>query len=60
MKYFLSVIAMVLIIEGLPYFISPERMQQVLKIMSETESSVLRRIGFFLISTGLIILYISK
>ena len=60
MKYFLSVIAMVLIVEGFPYFAFPDKMKNVLKIMSETESNTLKKIGAFLILIGLILLYFSK
>jgi uncharacterized protein YjeT (DUF2065 family) len=60
MKYFFSVIAMVLIIEGLPYFAFPDKMKNILKIMSETNSESLRKIGLFLILTGLALLYFTK
>jgi uncharacterized protein YjeT (DUF2065 family) len=57
MKYFLTVIAMILIIEGLPYFIFPEKLKTVLRLLSQSEPSSLRKIGISLISIGLIILY---
>ena len=46
MKLFLLVLSMVLIIEGLPYFIFPEKMQNFLKILSEVEQNSLRKYGF--------------
>jgi uncharacterized protein YjeT (DUF2065 family) len=60
MKLFLLVLSMVLIIEGLPYFIFPEKMQNFLKILSEVEPNSLRKYGFFMILTGLFLLYLFK
>jgi len=60
MKYFLSVIAMVMIIEGLPYFLSPAKMREFVKIISELDSKILRTIGLTLILFGLFILYLIR
>jgi len=60
MKYFISVIAMVLIIEGFPYFAFPEKMKYVLKSISEVDTKTLKKIGTFLILTGVTLLYFSK
>ena len=57
MKFFISVIAMVLIIEGFPYFAFPTRMKEVLNTMSKVEPNVLRVMGLTLIIIGLILLY---
>ena len=57
MKFFISVIAMVLIIEGFPYFAFPVRMKEVLNTMSKVEPNILRFIGLTLIIIGLILLY---
>ncbi len=60
MKLFLLVISMVLIIEGLPYFAFPDKMQNFLKILSETEPRTLRKYGISMIIAGLLILYLIK
>jgi len=60
MKYFISVIAMVLIIEGLPYFTFPQKMKNILKIISNVDSKELRIMGLTLIIIGLILLHFFK
>ena len=60
MNFFLSVIGMVLIIEGLPYFISPNTMKSVIDKMIDMPNNFLRKFGFFLMAMGLGLLYLSK
>ncbi|MEE8483294.1 MAG: DUF2065 domain-containing protein [Nitrospinota bacterium] len=57
MEIFLSAIGLVLIFEGLPYFISPDSMKNMARFMSEADSRTLRFAGFALMATGLILLY---
>ncbi len=59
MKYFLSVIGMVMIVEGLPYFAFPDQIKKLLLKISETPSSQLRAMGFFLMMAGLGVLYVA-
>ena len=59
MKYFLSVIGMVMIVEGLPYFAFPDQLKNFLTKMSEIPSNQLRMMGFFLMLLGLCVLYIA-
>jgi uncharacterized protein YjeT (DUF2065 family) len=60
MEYFLSVIGMVMIIEGLPYFAFPEKMKAwVLKVIEMPEKS-LRRFGFVLMLAGLGLVYLAR
>ena len=60
MKFFLCVLGMVMIIEGLPYFAFPEKMKNwVLKILSTPDGS-LRRFGFVLMLIGLGLVYWGK
>jgi hypothetical protein len=60
MKYFLCVLGMVFIIEGLPYFIFPEKLKIYLaKIMTMPEST-LRFLGISAIIIGLILLYFGR
>lgn len=59
MKYFLSVIGMVMIVEGLPYFAFPDQIKNFLTKISEIPSNQLRMMGFFLMVIGLGVLYIA-
>lgn len=60
MKYFLCVMGMVMILEGLPYFAAPEKMKRwVEKIIAVPDSS-LRRLGFVLMGIGLLLVFIGR
>ncbi len=60
MKYFLSVIGMVMIVEGLPYFAFPDKMKQVVRMILDLEDSALRKFGLILMIVGVSLLYIFK
>ncbi|MDL2286030.1 DUF2065 domain-containing protein [Desulfococcaceae bacterium OttesenSCG-928-F15] len=60
MEFFICVLGMVMIVEGLPYFIAPEKMQQMLKMISTLPPSNMRRTGLVLMSLGLLLLYLGK
>jgi uncharacterized protein len=57
MKFFLCVVGMVMIVEGLPYFAFPEKMEQMVQVIAGQESEKLRRFGFFLMIAGLGVVY---
>lgn len=57
MDFFLCVIGMVMIIEGLPYFAFPDKMKQLVEKLLEIEDRTLRRFGFFLMGVGLLLVY---
>ncbi len=57
MKFFLCVVGMVMIVEGLPYFAFPEKMKQMVQIIAGQDSEKLRRFGFFLMIAGLGVVY---
>ena len=57
MKFFFSVIGMVMIIEGLPYFAFPIKMKEVMQTIINLEDAQLRKCGFFLMLAGLGIVY---
>jgi uncharacterized protein YjeT (DUF2065 family) len=60
MEFFLCVIGMVMIVEGLPYFIFPDKMKiWVRKIIVSPDSS-LRRFGLVLMVVGLSLIYLGK
>ncbi len=54
----LTAIALLLILEGLLPFASPESIKKVYKAMVETPESTLRMIGLASIVAGLILLYL--
>ncbi len=58
MKFFLCVIGMVMIIEGLPYFAFPEKIKIWLEQMMETKPVVLRVFGLVLMTLGLCLVYL--
>jgi len=60
MRYFICVLGMVLIIEGLPYFAFPERIKAYLLKMVNIPDSTLRLIGFLSMMTGLILVYFGR
>ncbi|MCL5125453.1 MAG: DUF2065 domain-containing protein [Deltaproteobacteria bacterium] len=60
MEFFLSVIGMVLVIEGIPYFAVPEKMKEVMKMAQMQPDNVLRVFGGILMLVGLIIVFLAK
>ena len=59
-KYFFSVIGLVLIIEGSPYFLFPEKLKKFLAQILNISDGYLRVFGLVIMLTGLIVLYLSK
>jgi uncharacterized protein YjeT (DUF2065 family) len=60
MEFFLCVLGMVMIIEGLPYFAFPNKMKVwVRKVINSPESS-LRRFGLVLMVLGLSLVYLGR
>ena len=60
MDYFLCVIGMVMIIEGVPYFAAPDQMKGwMAKIMEMTPGS-LRRFGLVMMVAGLALVYLGR
>jgi uncharacterized protein YjeT (DUF2065 family) len=60
MKFFLCVIGMVMIVEGLPYFAFPEKMKFWVQKVLEMPDSALRKFGFVLMLTGLWMIYLGR
>ncbi len=60
MRYFLCVIGMVMIVEGLPYFAFPDKMKPWLQKLMEIPNPSLRRMGFGLMVVGLVLVYIGR
>ena len=60
MKFFLSVLGMVMILEGLPYFAFPERIKSWLIRVSEMPAGHLRIFGFTAMCIGIVLVYLGK
>jgi len=60
MEFFLCVIGMVMIIEGLPYFGFPDRMKAVMRTILEIPDDSLRKLGFGLMVAGLVLVYLGN
>jgi uncharacterized protein YjeT (DUF2065 family) len=60
MRYFLCVIGMVMIVEGLPYFAFPEKMRAWLLKILETPDHTLRRVGMVMMAAGLVLVYLGR
>jgi uncharacterized protein len=60
MEYFLCVVGMVMVVEGLPYFGFPDKMRQFIRFVEEQDDSTLRIMGGVLMFSGLLILFIAR
>ncbi len=60
MKFFLCVVGLVLIIEGLPYFAFPEKIKAYLLKVYEIPDGTLRIFGFFAVVIGLTLVYFGR
>jgi len=60
MEFFLCVVGMVMIIEGLPYFIFPAKMKVWIQKILVTPEGALRRLGFVLMAVGLLLVYFGR
>lgn len=60
MRYFLCVIGMVMIVEGLPYFAFPERMREWILKVAATPDRTLRGVGTVLMLLGLLLVALGR
>lgn len=60
MKYFLTVIGMIMVIEGIPYFIFPHKFKEISIMIQEFTDSQLRVFGLIIMLLGLIVVYLAK
>lgn len=60
MDFFLCVLGMVMIVEGVPYFAFPGRMKEMIHRILEMPDSGLRKFGFILMVAGLFLTYIGR
>ena len=57
MKYFLCVLGMVFVIEGLPYFTFPSQIKTYMRRLTEVPDTTLRILGAVAITLGLLLVY---
>lgn len=60
MNFLLTALGLLLVIEGIPYFAFPEKMQAVMREVEKMPSPVLRWIGFISMVLGLGICYLTQ
>ncbi|MEE9613803.1 MAG: DUF2065 domain-containing protein [Thermodesulfobacteriota bacterium] len=60
MTFFWSVIGVVLIIEGIPYFIFPGKVKNWAQFLQEIPERTLRVMGFASMGVGLVLLYVVR
>lgn len=60
MKLFITLIGLILILEGLPYAASPESMQRWLRQILEMPPEQLRRIGLIAMAIGFFLCYLAQ
>jgi hypothetical protein len=60
MKDFLCVLGLIFIIEGLPYFVFPEKLKVYLSKITMIPDSTLRFMGITAMVAGLILLYFGR
>jgi len=60
MKFFLCVVGIVMIIEGLPYFAFPEKMKFWIHKIAAIPDGSLRRFGLVLMVLGLVLVYFGR
>ena len=59
MKFLITLIGLVFILEGLPYLTFPEAMQNWLRQLIEMRPAQVRIIGLLAVSLGLLIIFIT-
>jgi uncharacterized protein YjeT (DUF2065 family) len=59
MKMFITLVGLVLILEGLPYVASPEAMQRWLKQLTEMSPDLLRMVGIFAMAAGFALCFLA-
>ena len=60
MAFFLCVIGMVMIVEGIPYFAFPDKMKIWVRKVLEIPDLQLRRTGLILMGIGLFLVYLGR
>lgn len=59
MEFMVTVLGVMMVFEGIPWFLSPPRVRAMLVRMQQLSDSALRRIGFILMAFGLLLVYLA-
>jgi uncharacterized protein len=60
MEFFLCVLGMVMVIEGLPYFGFPDKTKAFMQTILDQDDAILRFVGAGLMTLGLVLLYLAR
>lgn len=60
MKFFITLIGLILVLEGLPYVAFPEAMQNWMRQLIQMKPRVLRIMGIVAMASGLLLCYITQ
>lgn len=60
MKLFITLVGLILVLEGLPYLAFPEAMQRWLSQLCQMEPSQLRTIGLISMIIGFVVLFFAR
>ncbi|MBF0131651.1 MAG: DUF2065 domain-containing protein [Magnetococcales bacterium] len=60
MKDFLTALGLVMILEGIPYFVAPDKMRDWIIKVAEMSDRPLRQTGFVLMFLGLVVVYMVR
>lgn len=60
MDFFLCVMGMVMVVEGLPYFAFPEKMKAWVKKIETLQDHSLRKMGLVLMLLGVFFVYLGR
>ncbi len=60
MEFWLTLLGVLLIVEGIPWFLSPPRMKTLLRQIQETGDPALRFIGLTCMLAGLVLVYLAS
>ena len=60
MKLFVTLIGLLMVVEGLPYFAFPEKMQALMRQIEKMNPDYLRLVGLISTLVGLVICYIAQ
>ena len=56
----LAAFALVLVLEGIMPFLNPQRFRDMLRLIDEMDDAVVRRVGFFSMLAGVLLLYMVR
>ncbi len=60
MEFFLCVVGMVMVVEGLPYFTFPDKMKAMMSYVQKQDDNTLRLLGGTIMGLGLIIILMAR